>query len=239
MMQLILAVHYYEQSNRVLPPGSVHHDEPVRREPTGYQFGWLARLLPFSDHSNLYKHLDFRFGAFDPANSTVRSVSVSAFVCPSEMFPQKLDGIAPSNYAACHNDLESPITTTNHGVFFLNSRIRSDRIEDGASNTLFLGEKSIEDRHLGWVSGSAATLRNLGEPINRNGVQCSRSASATVGERHVDPLAVGGFSSAHPSGCTFGFGDGSVRFVSASTTVSVLQQMANRSDGSFTESVGF
>jgi prepilin-type processing-associated H-X9-DG protein len=44
-------------------------------------------------------------------------------------------------------------------------------------------------------------------------------------------LAVGGFGSEHPGGSNFGFGDGSVRFLSNTVAPQLLSALANRSDG--------
>jgi prepilin-type N-terminal cleavage/methylation domain-containing protein len=232
LMQLILAVYNYEQAHEVLPPGVVNYDGPIKTEPNGYHFSWLAQLLPYMDHNIVYKHIDFHVGVYDPANSTARSVVINSFICPSESSSGKMDAVGPTNYAACHNDVETPIAADNNGVFFLNSRIRSERIEDGASNTIFLGEKSIELGHLGWASGTASTLRNMGEPINSNNLRLLRSTRVGDGLLNVNPLSVGGFGSAHVGGCYFALGDGSVRFISENGTLSVLQKLANRSDGS-------
>lgn len=46
-----------------------------------------------------------------------------------------------------------------------------------------------------------------------------------------NPLYVGGFSSEHPNGAQFAFGDGSVRFLNQMTTGPVLQQLGHRADG--------
>jgi prepilin-type processing-associated H-X9-DG protein len=44
-------------------------------------------------------------------------------------------------------------------------------------------------------------------------------------------LAVGGFSSPHPGGTQFAFGDGSIHFFSGTTNFDVLFNLANRADG--------
>ncbi len=44
-------------------------------------------------------------------------------------------------------------------------------------------------------------------------------------------LFVGGFSSNHPAGANFLFGDGSVRFIPETINQAILQQLANRADG--------
>ena len=71
-----------------------------------------------------------------------------------------------------HHDVEAPIDSDNHGVLFLNSRLSHDDIADGTRYTLFIGEKVVEEADdLGWMSGTRATLRNTGTPINRTGPQ--------------------------------------------------------------------
>ena len=46
----------------------------------------------------------------------------------------------------------------------------AEDIDDGTSNTLFLGEKPREDSDLGWASGTRSTLRNTGTRLNATGV---------------------------------------------------------------------
>jgi prepilin-type processing-associated H-X9-DG protein len=77
-----------------------------------------------------------------------------------------MDDIGHSNYAAVHHDFEAPINVNNNGVFFLNSRISQDDVKDGMRYTFFLGEKILVGGDLGWMSGTRATLRNTGSPIN-------------------------------------------------------------------------
>ena len=65
--------------------------------------------------------------------------------CPSDgNAPRGGGDLSVSSYVGCHNDLEQPINTDNHGVFFLNSAIRYEDITDGTSHTLFIGEKLID-----------------------------------------------------------------------------------------------
>ena len=77
-----------------------------------------------------------------------------------------MGGVGVSSYAACHHDVEAPIDVENHGVFYLNSSIRHEDIPDGSSYTIFVGEKRIASQDLGWLSGTRATLRNTGTPLN-------------------------------------------------------------------------
>ncbi len=234
LMQLILALHNYEQAHEVLPSGVVNPDGPIKNESKGFHFGWMAQILPFVDQNNVYRHLDFSAGVYDPRNSTARSAAVSVFFCPSEMSPEKLDGVGPTNYAGCHNDVETPIAADNTGVLFLNSSVRIERIEDGSSNTLFLGEKLMEKGHLGWASGTQSTLRNMGAKINSDSSRQRWSSPPALPEDQTQPIAldaVGSFGSMHPGGASFAVGDGSVRFISSNANLDVLQKLANRKDG--------
>ena len=126
-----------------------------------------------------------------------------------------------SSYAACHHDVEAPINSDNHGVFFLNSRIQVNDITDGCSTTIFIGEKRNRADDLTWMSGTRASLRNTGSPIN----------TANPVDPGSSPSAVGGFGSWHPKGGFFSFGDGSVRFLKETIDAATLRRLGNRADG--------
>jgi prepilin-type processing-associated H-X9-DG protein len=104
---------------------------------------------------------------------------------------------------------------------------------------------------LGWISGTRATLRNTGHPINR--INPARLGLAVydhllfsarhqeldaietqieTGALPVSPTFVGGFGSQHGSdGATFAFGDGSVRFLRAAIDLTVYRRLGHRADG--------
>jgi prepilin-type N-terminal cleavage/methylation domain-containing protein/prepilin-type processing-associated H-X9-DG protein len=87
---------------------------------------------------------------------------------------------------------------------------------------------------LGWMSGTRATLRNTGTPINRTGDARQHFSRQKVPllPGSGSPLFVGGFESMHSGGAQFAFGDGNVRFLSQQISSSVYQRLAHRSDGS-------
>ena len=89
------------------------------------------------EQKNVYRHLNFDVGVYQAANLTVRDVSLYVLSCPS--VPSRQRSPAGSNYAACHHESEAPIDANNNGVFYRNSRTRLDEIEDGLSNTIFVG----------------------------------------------------------------------------------------------------
>lgn len=173
LTQLVLAVGNYEMSHRYYPAGTINDKGPIQNLPFGYHHSWLGQTLPYIEQGNTYRAIDFQVGAYHAKNAPPRSVRMRILGCPSMPFSAntKVAGanIFVSNYAACHHDTEGPLDTNNHGVFFLNSRVRYDDVSDGISHTIFLGEKVHDRLDLGWMSGTRATLRNAGAGINKTG----------------------------------------------------------------------
>jgi len=258
LMQIGIAAKNYETAFEVLPPGVVNPTGPIQNKPNGYHFSWITQLLPYLDQKPIYRHLDLNAGVYQSQNDTARGVLIRTLLCPSVPGAERMitPGAAPawgdpalSHYAACHNDVEAPIDAKNNGVFFLNSRIRYEDIEDGSSQTIFFGEKLADTAELGWASGTRSTLRNAGWGLNspyfppvtpatppvEEDADGAPMANPGAGggnkapEAPVDP--VGGFSSRHPGGANFGFGDGSVRFLKSTITPKVFRALANRADG--------
>ncbi len=160
--QLIIAVHNYEMLHQVYPPGTINATGPIQSLAQGYHHNWLIQLLPYLEQKNTDAHIDRLVGVYDPKNMPVRWLNIQIFNCPSAPHSYA----AYSDYAGVHNDIEAPIDVTNNGTFFLNSRVSYFDLKDGSSNTLFLGEKHTYAGDLGWMSGTRATLRNTGVPIN-------------------------------------------------------------------------
>ncbi len=269
LMQVVLAIKNYESSHEVLPPGTINPTGPIANTPAGYHHNWISQILPFLEYKNITSHTNFNVGVYAAENVTVRSISLHSLNCPSDQragwgvspvvgtgAPATLP-VATSSYAGVHHDREAPIDVTNHGVLFLNSAVRYEDIGDGAAQTVFVGEHLLQVGDLGWASGTKATLRNMGEPINqvknpvlplplqpvppvsvedgdeldaaKPGPKKAAAPVAKAQEKPADP--VGGFSSHHPGGANFAFGDGSVRFLKASASQKILHMLANRNDG--------
>lgn len=231
LAQIMLALQNYESAYESLPPGVVNLDGPIRNEAVGLHQGWLVQLLPYLDQGNVYRQVDLAKSVYDPANAPVRELSPAVFICPTE----PLDRRGASSYAGCHHDVEAPIAADNHGVLFLNSRMRREDIPDGTAYTIFVGEKRIDAADLGWMSGTRATLRNTGLPLNDPQTQAAATELPPPAGNAIDPTAavtyVGGFASSHVNGAFVGFGDSSVRFVGEDIDLKLWQQLGNRADG--------
>ncbi len=168
LSQLSLALHQYEMAHGAYPPGTVAAAGPISNTPTGYHHSWTVQILPYIEQQNAYNLLDKRQSVYHAANAQVAATTPRLFICPSNSargFPC---------YAGSHHEKEKPIDAKDNGVFFLNSNIRYDDITDGSSHTIFIGEKLPDAWDLNWLSGTRATLRNTGVPINwlsfRNGL---------------------------------------------------------------------
>jgi prepilin-type N-terminal cleavage/methylation domain-containing protein/prepilin-type processing-associated H-X9-DG protein len=229
MAQVGLAMHHFEFNHEHLPAGTINPQGPIRYEPIGQHVSWTVALLPHLEQSSLYKAIDQTAGAYAPVNKKARQIAIASFICPSspENYMATEDNYPMSSYAAVSNDIEAPIDVNNNGVFYLNSRTKFSDILDGASNTLFLGEKTSQYIDLGWVSGTRATLRN-GTLSGHNTFSNQPEPTSEFGS-----LFVGGFSSYHAGGSNFVFGDGSVRFLSQNTVAEVMQKLSNRKDEKF------
>lgn len=228
--QLILAVQNYNMAHGVYPPGTINAQGPIASENQGYHHNWIAQILPYIEERNTYRHIDFSKGVYDESNAQVRKVRIPTLLCPS--CPHRPDETVATNYAGCHHAVKAPIDADNNGVFFLNTALRYEEIGDGCSQTLFLGEKFVDDNDsLGWMSGTRATLRNTGERLSANQTRTNRGQAAEAPPEDKGKLYVGPFGSHHPGGVNFALGDGSVRFISETIEPEVLQQLANRSDG--------
>lgn len=224
MLRLGLANSAYESAHGFYPAGVTDAKGPILNQPNGLHHAWTERLLPYLDERVVFSKIDFDTSVYDPKHAAIRGLRLPEFLCPSD---EVVDDGPHSSYAGCQNDVEAPIDADNHGVFFLNSRLRPDDITDGLAYTLFFAEKQSEGKaDLGWTSGTRATLRNTGTPLNGTGPRATVTKPASGG-----PNFVGGFGSDHPGGLVvMAFGDGTVRCVSDVIGPQLLKRLGHRAD---------
>jgi len=233
--QLGLAVHNFEFHFEHLPPGVVNPDGPIRSEPQGQHVSWIVQILPYLEQNPLARRFDQAAGAYADANGPVRAAQIKTLQCPSDGQPYLgEDGkVARSGYAGCHHDAEAPIDKDNHGLLFLNSKIRYADIDDGSSVTLLVGEALTHPDRLGWVSGTRATLRNTGV-LAQSHVHLpppGAAGNAVQEDQKLSATFVGGFGSQHQGGLNVGFADGSSHFLAFNTDPTILRQIGDRADG--------
>ncbi len=238
LLQLGIALGNYASTHRVFPPGVVNDKGPIASRPKGYHVGWPVQILPFIEQGNIYRHIDFRRGVYDAANSTALGTPLEVLICPSNA------GRNAMNFAGCHHDVEAPIDVNNHGVLYLNSHVGYDDITDGPAYTILLGETGA-GALFGWASGTRDTLRNTGMRINApepflTTANIPSSFSGDLREELEElagpagvfpPRFVGGFASAHGLGANFLFCDGSVRLLTERIDPRVFRCLGHRFDG--------
>jgi len=231
---LILGLQNYHGAHLTLPPGTVDFSGPiVSGQAQGYRMSWLAQLLPYLEEGNAYRAINFGVSAHDPLNKNVAAHRSPVLQCPSN--PR----VALTSYAGIHHDIEAPIDADNHGVLFLNSRIRlPDDVPDGAGYTLFVGET---EGTFSWLIGDNSTLRNTGTtPGHASSIAAVQTMATpfdamdeTEAEKPAAPPLnlVGGFNSYHDGGSNFALGDGSVRLISENIDADLFRRLGHRADG--------
>ena len=222
--QIALACQNYEFSHEHFPPGVTDKAGPILNQEIGLHVGFLVDVLVYIEQRGIANNFDVTIGTYAPANIPAREQAIELYRCPSFIG----GGTATneySNYAGCHNDVETPIDVDNNGILFLNSKIGFEDIYDGSSNTFLIGEVAPLDSDLGWASGTRATLRNASEFMDEQ-LWKTRNLAGTSANNFV-----GGFGSHHNFGAAFAMADGSVRFKSSAIDQQLFENLANREDG--------
>jgi prepilin-type N-terminal cleavage/methylation domain-containing protein/prepilin-type processing-associated H-X9-DG protein len=145
-----------------------------------------------------------------------------------------------------------PDQLTMDGIFSLDSNVRLADVTDGSSSTLFFGERSHRDPEYDriavvWPSmypiadqgawASVVAADRTGGPLFENTLSAAVpinyqvSSSAPVGDLPSRNDRLCAFGSLHPGGANFALVDGSVRFLSDSTPLSILQALSTRAGG--------
>lgn len=234
LSQLGLAIHNFDFHHEHLPAGVINPDGPIRSEPQGQHVSWIVQILPHLEQNVLARKFDLEAGVYAEKNAAVRAAQIASLNCPSDPVPMLSDDskVARSGYVGCHHDSEAPIDRDNHGLLFLNSRVRFAEIYDGSAMTLLVAEALMDPDHLGWVSGTRGTLRNTSmiEPPRPYLPNPTKPATA-ANTQHPSATFVGGLGSHHPGGINAAFADGSTRFLTQSTDRTTLKQIGNRADG--------
>lgn len=252
LMQIGIALHSYEMSFEVLPPGSVNLNGPITASTDNYHMSWWVQLLPYVGEQNAFNKVDFEVGVYHDNNDRVRNYSFGLQHCPSSPNVFGSDqNAALSSYYGVHHHEEAPIDVDNTGVMFLNSSIAFDDILDGRSYTFFVGEADVpftpsrnammEDEEgygeaknpFGWMSGTASSLRNMGTVLNvgLDDFNMRRFNRMEDSQEEGEAPQVEGFSSQHTGGAHFLVGDGSVRFISENIDPLTYQFLGHRADG--------
>lgn len=228
LKQVGLALHCYHDVFQCLPAGW----QWDATQSTAY--GWANPLLPYLEQQATYALVDRNVPIAFPANDAARERRAPLFSCPSDIAGDQFE-----LFAELHSDdLLARLPSANHvAVFgnrepddvfptppgegaFIDSRpIRLMEFLRGTSNTLFVGERT------------AASLPSTWLGVDRHGEDavCRLTGIADVGPNCGDCDECE-FSSRHPGGVNFLFGDGHVDLVADAIDVATYRRMARRNN---------
>ncbi len=108
------------------------------------------------------------------------------------------------------------------------SRTSFNSILDGASHTIFVGEKHVREQFTG-ISPEDGAIYNGDHPANFS--RCG-GPGYPIARFPADRFQTN-FGSYHPGGCNFVFGDGSVRVLDPQISTELLGRLTARNDGEF------
>ncbi len=263
LKQIGLAIHNYTQVHGALPPGYVSNWDPVFLRETGPGWGWASMILPQLEQNSIYDKIDFRRQIQDPTQATTRTARIATYLCPSDDMPStwtasvglvKVVGgavfelvipicdVAGSNYVGVYGVGEPGVD--GDGVFFRNTSVRFSGITDGLSQTLLVGERSIQmlkgrgqATWVGAVPGAqfwSCDSTAIGDPDATGPCVKEDGSGMTLGhtgEGHGpgDPYSdVNQFNSRHGRGANFLFCDGHVRFLNNSMDYATYKALSTR-----------
>jgi prepilin-type N-terminal cleavage/methylation domain-containing protein/prepilin-type processing-associated H-X9-DG protein len=228
----------------------------------GKMYSLLEALLPYIEQDNLYKALDLTKDQYYNANgpNSPANTIVKTYLCPSDPAPTQITyttrGVTyyfGANSYGGNAGIVSFYTDnmTRDGLFFINSSVTIPSISDGTSNTLMFGERNRIDptydriyggsfgQRSGWAWSNTLPgfdyLFGSIQPINW---LMPPSLTGDPGFIYED-YRFSCYGSFHSGGANFGFADGSVKFLSNSVSLPVLQALSTRNGGEVVDASGY
>ncbi|WDQ15565.1 DUF1559 domain-containing protein [Rhodopirellula sp. P2] len=230
-----LALHNHHQALRTLPAGWTFDREAQSA------FGWVVPLLPYLEQPVLYSGINRQKCVSDSTHAVARSTSLASMLCPSditdpvftlyeetgeeeehetemlERLPEHpMVQLPTANYVGVFGTIEADDSVPaplGDGAFLENTPVRFRDFARGLSHTLMVGERTMAQVPSTWLgvelAGEDAAARLVGSAL----------------EGINNPLAdEADFSSRHPGGANFLWGDGHVSFISEDVDLSLYHQ---------------
>jgi len=223
---------------------------PVQDPPNPNQLtGWPISLLPYIEQGNVYNAMNLTQSQYANCNgvNSPGATIIQSFICPSDVFggvsgnrgTYVTGGVTYSfgviSYAGNSGTQAWYVSNmTVDGVFYINSAVRLTDITDGDSATLMFGERYHNDPNypaLATSSGWAWANYSAGQDYLAGSlVPINYQAPPKPNQTQTD-LRTNAYGSGHAGGANFALCDGSVRFLSNSTSPILLQQLSTRAGG--------
>ena len=259
LKQLALALHNFEQINKVFPQGNTYnYNDPdnLLNEPL-VPLSWMVWTLPYMGEETVWQQTlsDFQnipISHIGPPHTGMKTV-IPSYTCPGDgrlgTVHRVTDGssagtlVALGSYLGVSGDGKVGFDgwTSQNGVLFTSSKVRISEVLDGTSQTLLIGERppSPEFSFGWWYSPSQANaglqtlaIRSLKGWFNgiEPGVECPPGPYSYQNGKLSDVCDSNHFWSLHSGGANFAFCDGSVRFIPY-TASNILPALATRAGG--------
>ncbi len=234
LKQISLGIHLHESQYKKFPDGGLDWHSPrsmtngVPEITPDQNWGWMYQILPFVEQGAIYS---------EQSDAIVQANTIGLYFCPSRRSEATNFHVgttrALNDYAANGGIRTNPTAHWGDGLTggFMARRGYSSvstpaSIIDGLSNTLMVGEKSVNELHYhiatcadneGWSSGWDWDVIRWGNESPEH-------------DGNAEPCQ-SWFGSAHQGGCLFAFGDGSVHTITYSIDQKLFQSLSHREDG--------
>lgn len=256
LKQIGLALHNYESTYRLLPPGYIHRFGPSgssARRANHAGLAWGAMLLPYLEQGDLYRTIDPNVPVWDDVNLVPRETHLPVMLCPSDTYSSigfvireetstRIEQYAASTYAANWGPSTDAINLDDtprrsRGVFYRNSNTRVRDVVDGLSNTLAIGERTngpiptdgpVGSGHEFFENAWFAAAREITDYADDHG-------HMVLFETQFRPNQPGGddkgISAPHQGMAQFLLCDGSVRAISANVNADIYNALGTINGG--------
>jgi prepilin-type N-terminal cleavage/methylation domain-containing protein/prepilin-type processing-associated H-X9-DG protein len=224
--------------------GAVRSNNPlytsgiIGNPPFPTQFGgWLMYILPYVEQDNLQKQINMNVREYGNCNgpNSIGAQIVKIYLCPSDNITNPVSTYTTggttyyfgmnSYMANCGTRSWYVSSMTNDGVFYINSQTPILGVTDGTSNTFLAGERYHKDpvyTNIATLGGWAWANYNAGQdylgstcvPLNFT----LPLGTVTGPPNYPEDDRVAAFGSGHTNGANFAFCDGSVRFLTMTST---------------------
>lgn len=235
LKQVGLALHNYQSSTNVFPPGVVGTTGNVASAHLLHT--WMTQILPYLDQQSVYMAYNFNVRFDDPSNAQAVLSRIPVYVCPSQDPAIINNQFAPSHFAGNSGTLSGQFD----GILYPISSTSFRDVTDGTSSTIAAGE--IASDIGGWARGannsgggggaggshgfaravlrwwrclSACAVAGINPPVTTCSSSCERQYQ---------------FSSLHVGGAHFVYVDGHVAFLSENTDFSTFKALLTRAGG--------